>query len=39
VTYRVNDLNLDEIFAAYVAGKVDEGVRAGVAVGEMTPQR
>ncbi len=39
IGYRVNDLNLDEIFSAYVAGKVDDDAVARAAVDELAPQR
>jgi ABC-2 type transport system ATP-binding protein len=38
IDYRANDLNLDEIFAAYVAGKVDDDAGARAAAGELAPQ-
>jgi len=39
VGYRVVDLNLDEIFAAYVAGVNDDDAGARAAVEELAPQR
>lgn len=39
IGYRVNDLNLDEIFAAYVAGTVDDDAEAQAAADELVPQR
>jgi ABC-2 type transport system ATP-binding protein len=39
IGYRLNDLNLDEIFAAYVAGKVDDYAGTRAAVDELAPQR
>ena len=37
--YRVVDLNLDEIFAAYVAGVNDDDAGAAMSVEELAPQR
>lgn len=39
IGYRVNDLNLDEIFAAYVAGKIDDGAGSRAVMDELAPQR
>jgi ABC-2 type transport system ATP-binding protein len=39
IGYRVNDLNLDEIFAAYVAGKIDDDAAARAVMDELAPQR
>ena len=39
IGYRVNDLNLDEIFAVYVAGKIDDDAGTRAAVDELAPQR
>ena len=38
IGYRVNDLNLDEIFAAYVAGKIDDDAAARAVMDELAPQ-
>jgi ABC-2 type transport system ATP-binding protein len=38
VAYRVVDLNLDDIFAAYVAGKTDGAANAGEPISELSPQ-
>ncbi|WP_428308605.1 ABC transporter ATP-binding protein [Lacipirellula sp.] len=39
IGYRVNDLNLDEIFAAYVAGKVEDDARASLSLDEVATHR
>ena len=39
IGYRVNDLNLDEIFAAYVAGKVEDESRAPLLLDEAVTNR
>jgi ABC-2 type transport system ATP-binding protein len=39
VGYRVNDLNLDEIFAAYVAGKIDDEAGSRAVMDALAPQR
>ncbi|BBO31723.1 ABC transporter ATP-binding protein [Lacipirellula parvula] len=39
IGYRVNDLNLDEIFAAYVAGKVDDEARVLMPLDEVVTHR